>query len=242
MWGNACASGSSTPADWGESGGETRPLPIFHLPTHTHSATSPHLLHTRRVRRGAVPATALFIACSAGSFQEALQAFDGGAEGGILAHPPLDDLGSVNDRGVVAPAEAVADDGERRVGVAPAQIHRQLARQRHRAGAFLRSQIVRADAEEVANRLLNRLDVRRLDVGDEAPFETIAQSLLEVGDLLRELVGGEDDLVVAFVERVEGVEKLLLRALPAGEELYVIDDQHVDAPEAALELVHAIAT
>ena len=68
-----------------------------------------------------------------------------------------------------------------------------------------------------------------------------AQPLLELGDLLRELVRGEHDLVVAVVERVEGVEEFLLRALAAGEELHVVDDQHVDAPEAALELVHAVA-
>ena len=39
----------------------------------------------------------------------------------------------MDDRGVVATAETIADHGERGVGVAAAEIHRQLARQRDRA-------------------------------------------------------------------------------------------------------------
>ena len=39
---------------------------------------------------------------------------------------------------------------------------------------------------------------------------------------------------------VERVEELLLRALPAGEQLHVIEDQDVDPPEALLELAHPV--
>ena len=40
------------------------------------------------------------------------------------------------------------------------------------------------------------------------------------------------------MERVEGVEKLLLRAVLAGEELDVVDQQHVDRPVLGPELAH----
>ena len=69
-------------------------------------------------------------------------------------------------------------------------------------------------------------------------LEARAQPLFEIGDLVRILVGGEDDLPVRLVERVEGVEELLLRAILAGEELDVVHQQHVAAlAVAATELV-----
>ena len=49
----------------------------------------------------------------------------------------------------------------------------------------------------------------------------------------------QHDLLVVLVERVERVEELVLRALFAGEELHVVDEQHVDALAiVAAELVH----
>ena len=57
-----------------------------------------------------------------------------------------------------------------------------------------------------------------------------------VGMLRGERVGGEDDLLLARVERVEGVEELLLRALLVGEELDVVDQQHVDRAVALAEV------
>ena len=42
------------------------------------------------------------------------------------------------------------------------------------------------------------------------------------------------------VERVEGVEELVLRALLAGEELDVVDQQHVDVAVALAELEDAL--
>src|SRR5207302_1234175 len=44
------------------------------------------------------------------------------------------------------------------------------------------------------------------------------------------------------VERVEGVEELLLGTLATGQQLHVVDDEHVDLPEALLELPHAVAS
>ena len=45
-------------------------------------------------------------------------------------------------------------------------------------------------------------------------------------------VGGDDDLLGGVVERVEGVEELLLRLLLVLQELDVVDQQHVDVAVA----------
>src|SRR5207244_13211017 len=81
-----------------------------------------------------------------------------------------------------------------------------------------------------------------LDVGDKTPLEPVPQALLEVGDVLRDLVGGEDDLSALVVERVEGVEELLLGTLATSQQLHVVEDENVDLPEALLELPHAVAS
>jgi hypothetical protein len=85
------------------------------------------------------------------------------------------------------------------------------------------------------------LDVRSLDVGDEAPLEAIPQPFFQLRDVFRHLVGGEDDLLALLVERVERMEELLLRPLAAGEELDVVEDEHVDLAEAVLEGLHPVA-
>ena len=84
------------------------------------------------------------------------------------------------------------------------------------------------------------LQVGRLDVGDQPPLEATAQPLLEGGDVPRRGVGREDDLLLAGVESVEGVEELLLRPLLVGEELDVVDEQDVDGPVALAEGRHAV--
>ena len=61
-----------------------------------------------------------------------------------------------------------------------------------------------------------------------------------VGMFRGERVGGEDDLLLARVERVEGVEELLLRPLLVGQELHVVDQQHVDRAVALAEVRHAV--
>ena len=80
-----------------------------------------------------------------------------------------------------------------------------------------------------------RLEVRRLDVGDQPPLEAAAQPLLERRDVARRPVGREHDLRAGLVQRVEGVEELLLEALLALEELDVVDEQDVVGAVALLE-------
>jgi hypothetical protein len=61
-----------------------------------------------------------------------------------------------------------------------------------------------------------RLEVRRLDVGNQAPLEPRAQPLFELGNLVRRTVAADDDLLLRVIQRVEGVEELGLGAfLPA---------------------------
>ena len=85
-----------------------------------------------------------------------------------------------------------------------------------------------------------RLEVGRLDVGDQPPFEARAQPLLERRDLARRPVARHDDLPAGLVERVEGVEELLLDPLLVLEELHVVDQQHVVGAVALLEPLDAL--
>ena len=68
-------------------------------------------------------------------------------------------------------------------------------------------------------------------------LEALAQAVLERLQVVRRAVGAEDDLASAVVQRVEGVEELLLGLRLALEELDVVDQQHVDVAEAGLEVL-----
>ena len=84
------------------------------------------------------------------------------------------------------------------------------------------------------------LEIGRLDVGGESPLESRAQPLFERGDLFRRTIGGEDDLLLRLVERVERVEELFLRPLLAGDELDVVEQQRVDGAIAVAERLHLV--
>src|SRR6476661_8142084 len=73
----------------------------------------------------------------------------------------------------------------------------------------------------------------------QPPLETVAQARLQGRELAGNAVCGEDQLAAAFVERVEGVEELVLGVPLALEELDVVDQQHVEVAVAALELLGA---
>ena len=70
-------------------------------------------------------------------------------------------------------------------------------------------------------------DVGRLQIGDQAPFETGNEAMFEILNFAGRTVAGQDDLFVGFVQRVERVEKFLLDAFLAGEKLDVVDQQHI---------------
>ena len=66
-----------------------------------------------------------------------------------------------------------------------------------------------------------------MNLGGHAPLEAGDEALLEFFNLAGRAVAGENDLFVAVVERVEGVEEFLLGAFLAGEELDVVDEQDI---------------
>ena len=65
---------------------------------------------------------------------------------------------------------------------------------------------------------------RGLHVGNQPPLEPGSQSVFEGGELFGRAVGRDDDLLVGVVQRVEGVEELLLDTFLALDELDVIDE------------------
>ena len=84
------------------------------------------------------------------------------------------------------------------------------------------------------------LELRDLDVRDQAPLEATAQAVLEGGDGFRGTVGRDDDLAVLVVELVERMEELLLELLGPLEELDVVDQEDVEVAVAALERRHRL--
>ena len=71
------------------------------------------------------------------------------------------------------------------------------------------------------------LQVGLADVGHHAPLEAADQAGLEARDLLGRPVRGQDDLLVAFVERVKRMEELFLRHFLAFEEMHVVHQEEV---------------
>ena len=86
-----------------------------------------------------------------------------------------------------------------------------------------------------------RGEVGRLDGGDQAGLEALAQAVLEGAEVAREAIGGQHELAAEVVQRVEGVEELLLGLGLGREELDVVDEQDVGVAVAALEAVHVAA-
>ena len=80
----------------------------------------------------------------------------------------------------------------------------------------------------------------RLDRDRQAPAEARFQPLLQAVDFLRIAIAGQDDLLLAFEQRVERVEELFLRAILAGEELDVVDQQRIERAIRGLEIVDRV--
>ena len=82
-----------------------------------------------------------------------------------------------------------------------------------------------------------RREVGRRELGDEAGLEALEQAGLERGHVGGQAVAREDELAAGLVQRVEGVEELLLGLRLALQELDVVDEQDVGVAEARLEVV-----
>jgi len=82
--------------------------------------------------------------------------------------------------------------------------------------------------------------LRRLDGNRQTPAEARFKTLFEPFDFFRVTVAGQNHLLTAFKQGVEGVEELFLGPLLARKELNVIDEQGVYRTVEALELVDGV--
>ena len=103
-------------------------------------------------------------------------------------------------------------------------------------------QRLRRRVQPVLDRLLAQdrdpgLQLGWLDIGLQAPLEPAPQPVLERDQALRRAVRGDHDLLAGVVQRVEGVEELLLGSFLVLQELDVVHQQHVDVAVAAAEPV-----
>src|SRR5207253_1059903 len=72
-----------------------------------------------------------------------------------------------------------------------------------------------------------------LKIGDQPGGEAFAQTILELVVVGGRAVARQDQLAAGLVEGVEGVEELLFGLELVGEELDVVDKEHVGSREAA---------
>src|SRR5262249_42336880 len=101
----------------------------------------------------------------------------------------------------------------------------------HAAGYEHRHVIRDSHADQITFSLQDRnlrLQIRWLDVCNQAPFETRVKTFLKRGYFTRRTIRTDHNLFLLIVESVEGMEEFFLRTLLAGHELNVVDQQHVD--------------
>ncbi len=75
----------------------------------------------------------------------------------------------------------------------------------------------------------------RLHVRHQPGLEAFAQPLLDRDQGAGQPIAGQNELASVLIERVEGVEELLLGLGLAGQELDVVDQEHVDVAVGVLE-------
>ena len=75
-------------------------------------------------------------------------------------------------------------------------------------------------------------DLRQVDLRRHAADDPRAQAVFKPLDGLRVAVRSRHQLLAGFKQSVENVEEVLLEASPSGEELDVVDHQHVHRPVA----------
>jgi hypothetical protein len=81
----------------------------------------------------------------------------------------------------------------------------------------------------------------RFDGHGQAGVEAAGQSFVDVHQPLGVGVAGHDDVGALGQQGFEGVEELLLRAVLAGEELHVVDQQQIEVVVLGLQFVEGLA-
>ena len=79
------------------------------------------------------------------------------------------------------------------------------------------------------------LQVRRLNVDEQARGEARPHAVLEALELGGGQVGGQDDLLVGAVQRIKGMEEAFDRLFLVADELDVVDEKDVEFAVAAVE-------
>ena len=99
---------------------------------------------------------------------------------------------------------------------------------------------LRRDLEALGVRLLVQdcdagLQVRRLNIHEQAGGEARTHAVLEALELSRGQVGSQHDLLVGAVQSIKGMEEAFHRLLLVTDELNVVDEQDVELAVAAVE-------
>ena len=74
-----------------------------------------------------------------------------------------------------------------------------------------------------------------MNIGNKAPFEAGAHTVLKPSQLLWGQIAGDDNLLVVVVKRVEGMKKSFLGGVFTLKKLDVINEQNVDLAVSSLE-------
>ena len=70
--------------------------------------------------------------------------------------------------------------------------------------------------------------VRRRDFRRQAPFETREQTILDIFELYRRLIAGQDELFATLLQVIEDMEEGILCSFESREILDIIDDKYID--------------
>ena len=71
--------------------------------------------------------------------------------------------------------------------------------------------------------------IRRLDIGDQSPFETGTVAFIQRLDFLRRTVGGQNDLFAGGMQFIKGMEEFFLGGVFADDELDIVYKQDIDS-------------
>ena len=76
-----------------------------------------------------------------------------------------------------------------------------------------------------------------MDIDDHAAGEARDQTILQILDILRLAVGGQDDLTAVVAQLVERLKEFRLCLLLPRKELDIVDEENVDAFEEKVKKI-----
>ena len=82
-----------------------------------------------------------------------------------------------------------------------------------------------------------RLEIRRLDIDNQAPREPRREPFFHTWHILRRPVAGDNDLVMGVIKSVERVEELFLRGFFTRDKMDIVNKKHVNVTVHRTELI-----